>query len=157
MHTDVQSFITYCDSMMISNESFSDTFQKIKAWLIKQFKRILDWLERMVDKMKDTHFKVERNKWKIKLLSMIRRAKEGLSKSESLNAQNPELAKKLQSEVELLDSEIKELDQNPVFRSVKNGAKKALGTYKDIQKEKNHKRYDININFGINKKNGADS
>lgn len=139
--------------MMISNESFSDTFQKIKAWLIKQFKRILDWLERMVDKMKDTHFKVERNKWKIKLLSMIRRAKEGLSKSESLNAQNPELAKKLQSEVELLDSEIKELDQNPVFRNVKNGAKKMLGTYRDIQKEKNHKTYDINISFNRGNKN----
>lgn len=152
-YTDIQHFINYCDSMMISNESFSDTFQKIKAWLIKQFKRILDWLERMVDKMKDTHFKVERNKWKIKLLSMIRRAKEGLSKSKSLNAQNPELAKKLQSEVELLDSEIKELDQNPVFRSVKNGAKKALGVYKDVQKEKNHKTWDININFNRNKKN----
>lgn len=147
------NFITYCDSMMIANESFSDTVKKIKAWLIKQFKRILDWLERMVDKMKDTRFKVERNKWKIKLLSMIRRAKSGLSKSESLNEHNPELAKKLKEEVEILDAEIKEIDQNPVFRSVKNGTKKALGVYKDVQKEKNHKTWDININFNRNKKN----
>ena len=147
------NFITYCNSMMIANESFSDTVKKIKAWLIKQFKRILDWLERMVDKMKDTRFKVERNKWKIKLLSMIRRAKSGLSKSESLNEHNPELAKKLKEEVEILDAEIKEIDQNPVFRSVKNGTKKALGVYKDVQKEKNHKTWDININFNRNKKN----
>jgi len=148
----IESFISYCDDMMIVTEGFKEELEKVKAWLIKQFNRILDWLYKAVSKMKDTHFKVERNNWKIKLMNMIKRAKLGLSKSKSLNNQNPELANKLKQEVEDLDKEIKELDQNPAFRAMKNGAKKALGIYKETKREANHKTYDININFNKNKK-----
>ena len=106
MDTSIESFINYCDSMMIVTEGVKEGFEKVKAWLIEKFNKILDWLNGCVSKMKPT------NKLKPKLLKMISRAKSGLVKSKSLNAQNKELADRLVNEVESLNEEIKVLNNN---------------------------------------------
>ena len=95
----IDNFINYCDKMMIATEGVKEGFQKMKAWLIKQFNRILDWLTKMIKKLNP------KSKIRSKMLKMIAKAKTGLSKSKSLNAQNPELAERLKSDVEELQEE----------------------------------------------------
>lgn len=105
MYFHTGNFISYCDSMMIATEGVKEGFQKMKAWLIKQFARILDWLEKMIKKMKPD------SGMRSKLLKMISRAKSGLSKSKSLNAQNKELADRLAADVVSLNEECKTISE----------------------------------------------
>lgn len=116
----MDNFIYYCDSMMIANEGVKEGFEKVKAWLIKMFSKILDMIQITLEisifkfrrgKIEQTGKEtlmvssIDTGKLKTALLKLIARCKAGLSKSESLNAQNPELAKKLQNDVTGIQSE----------------------------------------------------
>ena len=120
MDTSIESFINYCDSMMIANEGVKEGFEKFKAWLIKMFSKLLDGIQSTLEtsifklrrgKIEKTGKEVlivnsiDTGKLKTALLKLIARCKAGLSKSKSLNAQNPELAKKLERDVRSIQSE----------------------------------------------------
>ena len=121
--------------MMITTESMKEGFHKLKALLIKQFSKILDWLEKALLKAA----KKEKNRFskiKPKMLRMIARAKAGLSKSKALNEQNPELAKRLKDESELLQEEIEHLHDIIMV----DGKKMNRDEYKEHIREEELKR-----------------
>lgn len=101
MENTLESFISFCDDMMIANESFSS----IKSKLVEAFSKLVLWIESKVKKMKD-------NKIKSTLLSLLNRAKQGLAKSKSLNENNPEMVKKLQKEIVDIKDKVNETSTN---------------------------------------------
>lgn len=105
------NFINYCDSMMIATEGVKDRVQKIQSWLIKQFNKLLDLLQKAVNHFKTKNLKTDHAPGAIAgaLQQLIARCKAGLSKSKALNAQNPELAEKLKEEVNDITEEYKKL------------------------------------------------
>lgn len=121
----INNFLNYCNNMIVANEG--EGFQKLKVWLITQFKKFLDWAEGAVKKMKSA------SKMKVKLLEIIMRAKSNLVKSKSLNERDKELADTLISEVELLDAEIE-----TIRAEVKRNSPKSA---QDIINEKRNNEY----------------
>lgn len=96
----VESFVSFCDDMMIAEES---VFSTIKSKLISLFTKLVLFLDRKVKGMKDG--KVKRT-----LQSLLDRAKRGLSKSKTLNDNNPELAQELQQEASEIKMEAEKVD-----------------------------------------------
>lgn len=101
MEITLESYIDYCSNMDITTESFSS----VKAALISGFSRLVLWIESKVKKMKDS-------KTKSILMKLLSRAKQGLSKSKSLNEHNPEMVKKLQEEMSVIKEETKNVNAN---------------------------------------------
>ena len=105
---------------MIVTEGVKEGFEKVKAWLIKMFNKMLTVIQNTIEcsifKFKETKMQstnedvkvvdvVKVNKLKASLLKLIARCKAGLSKSKALNAQNKELANKLKRDVEVITTE----------------------------------------------------
>ena len=122
----IESFITFCDDMMIAEESFSS----IKSKIVTLFSKLVLWIESKVKKMKD-------GKIKSALMKLLSRAKRGLSKSKSLKEHNPELVEKLQTEYKEINEEVREVvkDGDDDYFEVKvNGKVVKLNKYKSIEK-----------------------
>ena len=99
----LESFISFCDDMQISNESFN--FQSIKSKIVTIFSKLILLIESKVKKMKDSKFKST-------LLKLLSRAKIGLSKSKSLREYNPEMVDELNKEAEDIKEEYDNVSQN---------------------------------------------
>jgi len=104
----IESFISYCDDMMIVTEGVKEGFEKLKAWLIKQFSKLLDLAQKLMTRLSfkgekiEGGIKIDKIKGgdiKAALIKLISQCKSNLSKSKSLKAQNPELAEKLKNDV----------------------------------------------------------
>ena len=94
----IESFITFCDDMMIAEESFSS----IKSKIVTLFSKLVLWIENKVKKMKD-------GKIKSTLMKLLSRAKRGLAKSKSLKEHNPDMVKELQEEYKEINEEVQEV------------------------------------------------
>ena len=70
----IENFISYCDDMMIAEES---VFTTIKNGLVRLFTRLVNFLDRQVNKMKDGRLK------RI-LQRLLERAKRGLKISKNM-------------------------------------------------------------------------
>ena len=129
----MNNLIYYFDSMMIANEGVKEGFQKIKSWLITQFNKLLDLLQKAVNHFKAKNLKKNNSPGPIasSLQQLIARCKAGLSKSKALNAQNPELANKLKDEVSNITEEYKIL-KDKLELGAAIGAKGTPGNYKKI-------------------------
>ena len=101
----IESFISFCDDMMITQES---VFTSIKNGLIKLFARLVIFLDKQVKKMKD-------NRVKKVLQGLLKRAKDGLSKSKTLNENNPELVEILKQEAEEIQAEAEKVETEETY------------------------------------------
>jgi len=114
----IESFIEYCDGMMIATEGVKEGFEKVKAWLIKQFTKLINAIHGWVRKKQLKHNIKDtiNNKMGGSALAhaydaldgLLVRCKAGLAKSKALNNQNPELAEQLKQEVEFCSKIYKE-------------------------------------------------
>ena len=96
----LESFITFCDDMQISNESFN--FKSILSKIQNVFSKLVLMIESKVKKMKDS-------KLKSILLRLLSRAKNGLSKCKSLREYNPDMIDRLTQEAEEIKEEYEEV------------------------------------------------
>lgn len=96
----LESFITFCDNMMISNESFS--FKSIKDTIVNIFNGLVDLIESKVKTMNDS-------KLKSILLRLLSRAKSGLSKCKSLNENDKNKVDELKTEAEDIKEELNDV------------------------------------------------
>ena len=108
----IESFMNYCDEMYIANESFSS----IKSKIVELFSKLVLWIDKKVKSMKDS-------KVKSVLTKLLNRAKQGLSKSKSLNEHNPEMVKMLQEEAEEIKEEVEKVEEMKDDGSKSNATK----------------------------------
>ena len=98
----IENFISYCDDMMIAEES---VFATIKNGLIKLFTRLVNFLDRQVSKMKDSRIK------KI-LKNLLERAKRGLKLSKTMKEGDEKTSQELQREAEDIQREAEEVTKD---------------------------------------------
>ena len=48
MYSNTESFVAYCNEMMIATEGVKEGFQKMKAWIIAQLNKILNGAEKLL-------------------------------------------------------------------------------------------------------------
>ena len=95
MYYSLESFIRFCDDMMIAEES---VFTTIKNGLIKLFTNLINFLERQIGKMKDS-------KVKNTLLRLLSRAKNGLTKSKNIKEGDDKVVEELKQDAEEIKQE----------------------------------------------------
>ena len=96
----IESFISFCDDMIITQES---VFTTIKNGLVKLFTNIINFLEKQVSKMKDS--RVKRS-----LLSLLGRAKNGLNKSKNIKEGDDKVVEELKREANDIQEEANKLN-----------------------------------------------
>ena len=97
----IESFISFCDDMIITQES---VFTTIKNGLVKLFTNIINFLERQVRKMKD-------GKAKQTLLRLLGKAKDGLTRSKNIREGDEEEVEELKQDAEEIQKEAKKLER----------------------------------------------
>ena len=110
----IESFITFCDDMMIAEEGF---LSKALSKLQTLFAKLILKIDKMVKKMKD-------NRLKKILTNLLSRAKRGLAKCKSLNEHNPDMVRELQEEYNEINEEVQEVVKEEVVNNVKETKKK---------------------------------
>lgn len=91
----LENFIDFCDDYQIAEEGVKETFQKMKAALIRFFANAVISLNKKAQSMKDSKFKYG-------ILKLCKWATDCLNKSKTLSENDTELAHQLQQDAKEL-------------------------------------------------------